>query len=84
MEGNKNVCLREYSRGINPELDTEDEMKNESSVVENISNSSSSHLKRCMKCPGCIYLLLTDYNMLSKSCSYLGVAYGNLLTLSVT
>ena len=53
-------------------------------IVENIGKDPTSHLKRCRNCPGCVYLLLSDYNMLSNSYSHISMCYKYLLTISVT
>ena len=42
------------------------------------------HQKKCRKCPGCVLLLLNEYNMLTNTFKYVGLAYKYLLTLSVT
>ena len=69
-------------------------------VPENITNQCSDdesdddldlptipHTKKddyCKNCPICVFLLLTEYNMLTNAFQYVGNAYRFLLTLSVT
>ena len=45
---------------------------------------TEEHREHCKNCPSCVYLLLIEYNMLTNTFKYIGLAYQYLLTLSVT
>ena len=66
--------------------DSEDEesIDDTAATVENIAAASTKHVQDCKKCPGCVLLLLSEYNMLTNAYHSLSYAYKYLLTLSVT
>ena len=64
------------------ELSSESEQDEGITVVGNVC--TESHSERCKNCPGCVYLLLIEYNMLTNAYPSLRLAYRYLLTLSVT
>lgn len=82
----KKCRLAEYDDVVDlGENSSSDESEGEGEpIVENIGKDPTSHLKRCRNCPGCVYLLLSDYNMLSNSYSHISMCYKYLLTISVT
>ena len=58
---------------------------NEDSGSEDESQfTSPNHTDPRRKCPVCVYLLMTEYNMLTNAFQSIGLAYKYLLTLLVT
>ena len=70
--------LEDYQEDESEDAESEDESEFVGAV------GSDEHQKKCRNCPGCVLLLLTEYNMLTNTFKYIGLGYKYLLTLSVT
>ena len=82
----KKCRLADYSDILNlrDNLSSDDSEDEEEHIIENISKDPKAHIERCRNCPGCVFLLLSDYNMLCNSYSHIAICYKYLLTISVT